>query len=379
MQNKILDKFLQFILILSSLGAFQRVVVNKQIRFFLFEPLFYIFLISCAIYYRRKLLDLLKKKFRPLAVFLLFLYLHFFLSFPFFDFKVNLVGFLYLLRLSFFLLSFPILFMFFQRKNIKVFKKTSQIFLILIIIFSLTQFFLYPNLRNLQYQGWDPHLWRMFGVFLDTYLQAAITGILGLVALYLNWQVIGYTLLLFLLASFSRAGILSLILSLFLFSKLDHRKKSLLLTIFTFATAVFFYLNPFTGGDILRTATLQTRLEDTKQAILLSKKTFFLGVGYNRISAFKKEKYAKEIAEIKPLYNAKSFFHNVYLSILASVGIIGLVLFILMLARLVKIYPFAKIWSFVLIFSLFDNVFLHTFVLFYLSFFLNLVKKITEK
>ena len=379
MQNKILNKLLQFILILSSFGVLQRIAITKQIRFFLFEPLFYIFLIICTIYCRKKLLKLLKKEFRILIVFLLFLYLHFFLSFYFFEFRINLIAFLYLLRLSFFFVSFPILFIFFQKENIKVFRKTSRIFLLLIIVFSITQFFLYPNLRNLQYQGWDPHLWRMFGVFLDTYLQAAISGMLGFAALYLNWKMIGYTLLSFVVFSFSRAGILSLLFSFLFFSNLNQRKKTLFLPIIIFAATAVFYLNPFTAGDIFRTATIKTRIEDAKQAVLLSKKTLFLGVGYNRISAFKKEKYAKEIADIKPLYNAKSFFHNVYLTLLASGGIVGLILFILMLIQFIKLYPFAKIWSFVLIFSLFDNVLLHTFVLFYLSFFLNLVKKITEK
>jgi hypothetical protein len=49
--------------------------------------------------------------------------------------------------------------------------------LIFILITGLIQYFLYPNLRNLLYLGYDPHTGRLFGLFLDP-------NVLGLVCVW---------------------------------------------------------------------------------------------------------------------------------------------------------------------------------------------------
>ena len=42
------------------------------------------------------------------------------------------------------------------------------------ILFGYIQYLFYPDLRNLYYAGWDPHLYRMFGTFFDPNFMGAI-------------------------------------------------------------------------------------------------------------------------------------------------------------------------------------------------------------
>jgi hypothetical protein len=152
---------------LFSLGQMGRVsFFNQQVNFYLYEVLMGILL----------LFYFLKLKFTPLKklfdsqqwIFWGFIYLLISFFVKFFDYSLfeNIVSFLYLLRLFFYFLFFTYLYFYYQKKEKKDLVLGFLIFSFLTIIFSFVQFFLYPNLRNLAYLGWDVHQNRVFGVFL---------------------------------------------------------------------------------------------------------------------------------------------------------------------------------------------------------------------
>ena len=84
----------------------------------------------------------------------------------------NIVSSMYLARLSLYLIGFGLAVDYFAKKTFP--SIYLKIFIALIGAAGVIQYFLYSNLRNLQYLGWDPHQSRVFGQFLDTSVAGAI-------------------------------------------------------------------------------------------------------------------------------------------------------------------------------------------------------------
>ncbi|GIW63655.1 MAG: hypothetical protein KatS3mg091_457 [Patescibacteria group bacterium] len=383
MPNKILKKLLfDFSLIsfylslfLANLGLVSRVVLNNSIRFTIFEFVLYCFVLLIFLSLRQNVIkNLLKFKF--LLLFLLYLWFNFIFQTVKYDTSSVIIAFLYLIRITVFFLLFPLLLIFFQQKYLVKQQVYSAIKLAfyLQIIFAAVQLIWYPNLRNLQHQGWDPHFYRLFSVYLDTYLANNIFVLFAFFSLYLNWRLLFLIFSISSVATFARAGIVFYSASL-LFNKIISAKLKVLLVIAVAATAlIFFSLNKQIAGQLLRSDTITSRLTDSYQAFSLFKNNPIFGVGFNFIGNYKSESYYPEVADLKPVYNAKSYFHNVYLTVAAASGIIGLILFLLMLVELFRFYNKPDILTYLYLYSFVDNVMFNVFVLFYLAVFLNLLK-----
>lgn len=119
------------------------------------------------------------------------------------------------------------------------------------------------------------------------------------------------------------------------------------------------------GINLLRTSSINTRFIDYTKAVSIWKKSPVTGIGFNHIR-FEKDSYEeKPIATKYNPSHASASFHSSFLMILVTGGIIGFVLFIWLLWNITKINIFA-FYSvvFLSIFSLFDNLLLHPFILF---------------
>ena len=115
------------------------------------------------------------------------------------------------------------------------------------------------------------------------------------------------------------------------------------------------------GVNLLRTSTIQSRMVDYDQGLKLWQKNPVLGVGYNRIRYFKQDLGE----ELRGASHAGASFHSSYLIILVTTGVIGLVAFVYWLWTTSKISNFALISAvFLGVYSLFDNILLHPFILF---------------
>ncbi len=332
------------------------------------------------------LMLILKYQFRPLHYFFRkFFYIALFLGVLFFTFVIriqmfslfqNIVAFLYFVRLFLYFIFF-IYFLFELNKNPKMITKVRYgfyIYIILTVLFSFGQYFLYPDLRNLSYLGWDPHLYRVFGTFFDTSIAGSIYGssffciLLEKKCRKINNFVcnilIGVLLMLTAL-TFSRS--LYLVFIITLAGYLGYMKMWRVLIIFgaAFILLLFLVPKPFGEGvNLFRTSTLESRKVDQKMAVKLWVKKPFLGWGYNRIR-FVKEKFNL----INPLdlseTHAGASFHSSFLIILVSSGLIGLICFFILLTKLAFTDGnIALMTFFLLALSLFDNIILHPFVLF---------------
>lgn len=115
------------------------------------------------------------------------------------------------------------------------------------------------------------------------------------------------------------------------------------------------------GVNLLRTSTIESRLTDYDQGLKLWQKNPVFGVGYNRI------RYLKPAIgeELRGESHAGASFHSSYLIILVTAGVVGLGAFAYWLWTIAKISNFTIISAIFLgVYSLFDNILLHPFILF---------------
>ena len=351
--------------LLFSLGQLGRIsLFDQQVNFYLYEIVLIINLFILFFKHRFEPVKEGWKKFQSIFIFLGILTASLLVDLTKFTQFQNLVGTLYLSRLHLYFIYFFYL-RYHTLKNIKfskVIKNGIFIVAVLTIISTLIQYFLYPDLRNLIYQGWDPHLYRTFGIFFDTSIAAAIFGIFLLTA---GHPVIKIIHLILVALSFSRSIYLGLSLTLiYLFIQQKDLKKIIFYLIF-FATLIFIIPKPSGEGvNLKRLYTINSRVIDYKEGIDVWIIKPILGYGYNRI------RYVKNSDSI----HSGASYSSSFLTILVSSGILGLISFISVLWSLRKTNKLApSLLIFISIISLFDNVFLHPFILFLL--FINLSAK----
>ncbi len=347
-----------FTAFLFSLGQLGRIsFFNQQINLYLYEITLTLSLLILFFKYRLEPIRQAWKKFKPIFLFLGILLASLLISCSKYNLFENFVASLYFFRLVLYFSYF-----FYLKRHSLNIRKGIFLIAILTIISTLIQYFLYPDLRNLFYLGWDPHLYRTFGVFFDTSISAAIFGIFFLIS---NQPLIKIIYLILVALSFSRSIYLGLFLTLiYLFARQKQFKKLILFLLFFIFLILVIPKPSGEGVNLKRIYSINSRVEDYRQGIELWKKKPIFGYGYNRIRYIKKS----------DSLHSGAGFNSSFLTILVSSGIIGLFSIVWVLWSLRKLNKIAPI---LLIFlstvSLFDNVLLHPFILFLL--FVNLSDK----
>ncbi len=359
-----------------SLGNLGRIsFFGQSINGYIFEFFALSLFISLFIQYRFEVFLWSRRQFRAVYVFLGILAISLAVSIIRFRTFENVVAFLYLARLTLYFCVF--LHLAYHRQNhkpyLKVFKKVFLVFAVLTAIFTLVQYILYPNLRNLFYLGWDEHLYRAFGLFFDTSVAAAIYGLTFLALLMDTKHKIvkakARTILMalnaiFLILSFTRGGYFALLATAAIYMV---RRRMIKWFIIGIAICAFiFILVPKPGGEgvnILRTNSIQSRIKDDMEGIDLFRRNPVLGVGYNHLRGIKPE--ARRGTDLDSQSHAAGAYHSSFVTILATGGILGFLAFVYMLISLARISEGSFYFvTFLSIFSLFDNILLHPFVLF---------------
>ncbi len=371
--------FIYLIFFLFSLGQIGRIsFFGQQVNIYLYELLLSISLLPLILKYKLESLKQAFKMHKEIFVFFVVLLFSYLIELSFFTANQNAVAFLYLLRLALYFFAFIYIGWIVKRKP-NFSKKILQgllFFIILTPIFSLAQYFLYPDLRNLFYLGWDPHLSRAFGLYLDTSVAAAIYGI-ALLFLLVNFSKIKlstYSKLMLILVysimgmlTYSRGFYVAMLLTLTVY--LVSRKKYfyiLLLTVIFFLSLMILPKKFGEGVNLLRTFSVDSRFQDDKVAISIWQRKPLLGIGYNRIR-YEKERLGLLEKENEDVTHSGASFPSSFLIVLVTSGIVGLLAFIFALLKLAKNSELAKLLIiFTAVFSLTDNILLHPFVLFLL-------------
>ncbi len=362
--------FLNFLLyatfILFSLGQLGRIsFLSQQINGYLYEIPIFIILIYLSAKNLFKPLFQSINRLEFLYLFLIFSLLTFFIDLRFFNLQQNYISILYQLRLWFYFLFF-VYFGFQEKKNAWArLRFPLLIFISLTAVSSVLQYIFYPDLRNLIYSGWDPHLYRMFGAFFDTSVAGAIYGLIFILVLthenliknkYLKIFVLALFFI-FIFLTYSRTLYIAIVLTSILIAIKNKQFKFLL--ILPIVLLILIFIMPKQSGEgvnLARTFSIESRIEDYRVAFNLWSKKPVIGYGYNRI------RYVKELSDISS--HAGASFHSSFLVILVTSGVVGLVLFIASLVQLSVISGGFIYVFFLSIVSLADNVLLHPMILF---------------
>ncbi len=373
-QGLILSTFFLF-----SLGQIGRLsFFGQQVNIYAYEISILLLLIVLFWQYRLKPFIFFKTKLRTVILFFLILLLSLvFNSYKFTLFE-NTVGFLYSARILFYALYFLYLsyHIYKKKKDRRFLIRGFFIFSSLTIITTLAQYFLYPDLMNLRYLGWDPHYYRAFGLFLDTFIAGAIYGLIFLFFYFEDKElklkplfrfIFMVMYLVFIFLTYARSLYIAFIITIF-FVLLKSKKLKLILLIGALFLSLFIFLpkQKGEGVNLGRFYSIYSRLGDYQTAGKIWLKKPFLGWGYNRIRYVKKQLNLVSEKDLD-ITHAGASFHSSFLIILVSAGIWGLLIFVLLLFKLAFISPL-MMYSVLLLslLSLTDNVLLLPFIIFIL-------------
>lgn len=373
--NKLHLVLFSLVLFSYSWGQLGRISFWEQrINLYGYEVVLTISLLFLAICYGVKPIIEGTKKYIALYCFLGYTLVNF--CFYVFNFSIlnNFVAFSYLVR--FIVYAGYGLYFSYYLSEVKKYQKTSivllQILGVIIFIASWLQYLLYPNLRNIAYLGWDPHLYRMVGTFLEPPVAGSIYGIYLCLAFFILFPknkvkalfAVGI-LAVMIFFTYARGIYVAFIITTLIYLAKKSKPKTILLFVVGVVAIIFLIPKPFGEGvNLLRTSTIQSRLVDYEQGISVFADNFILGVGYNRIREFK-EPSITSYAGI-PLYShSGASYHSSLLTIAVTLGIFGLILFIWWIGEVMRKNEISLYLSaFLLLVSLFDNMLLQPFILF---------------
>lgn len=252
------------------------------------------------------------------------------------------ISILYPLRLLFLFMILPLV----RIQGIEFKKKLETILILdglIIVTIGVSQFFLYPSLRNLYYLGWDEHLYRLFSTFLDPNFTAVFIALFIIFAIphtisslkeKTKKTLFFITLILLsifaLVLTYSRAVLLSFSLATLTFLFLN-KKKYIPIFILIIGVIILFQLKTVRseGTNLFRTTSAFARLESSNLAFSVIKDYPIFGVGFNtyRYVSSKYIKPSQQVESSLPSHGL-SAPDNSFLFVLATTGIFGFVAYL---------------------------------------------------
>jgi O-antigen ligase len=254
-----------------------------------------------------------------------------------------LISLMYLLRWIAYMGIFFIVWGFTNNFKEKISKLLSLVGFVIVIL-GYVQYFFYSNLKNLFYLGWDEHMHRMFSVFLDPNF-AGIFFVLYFIFLTSRFLrrrnvLIGLFMLSTLGAvflTFSRSALITLIVSTSTLFILMNRKK-LIMLLFAIILIVLLissrYFN-IENINLFRTASSQARLETADNAITIIKNNPIFGIGFNAYR-YAQLNYGFRNINLEMVSHADAGADNSLLFVMATTGLVGLVLYIYLWVSILK-------------------------------------------
>jgi O-antigen ligase len=308
-------------------------------------------------------------------------------SLSFFKFTQIFTGILYFLRLiSYFMFSQIVFDKFGKTQKKRKFIFGSLIIIgIFIAIFGWIQYFLFPDLRALKTLGWDDHYFRL----VSTYLDPAFTGILLVLTEILviiktslslrderNTKVnfgLNIFLIITILFTYSRSSYLALLITIIILF-IKFKKKFILILGILFVLLIPILPNP--GGEgvnLKRTSSVVYKFLNYNQSFDLIKKSPLFGIGYNNICV-------STTGNIKS--HACSGLDNSILFIIATTGIVGLIVFVHLMISIINateldLYGWGLVTSFIAIFihGMFTETFFYSFILGWIAILIGITRK----
>ena len=194
------------------------------------------------------------------------------------------------------------------------------------------QLYIYPDLRNLSYVGWDPHYYRLFATLLDPNFMGAIlvlsfmSGVAVLKRVHEKVWSIGGLAVIFVafLFTFSRSSYLAAIAGLLTYIVLSKKWKYLYML---GMLCVAILIVPAIGGEsttLFRQLTALARIANWQEGIQLFLKSPILGYGFNMVGAIPHNTPTLALGAVA---RSASGYDNSIVFMLVTTGVVGLVAF----------------------------------------------------
>ena len=340
------------LILLFPLGELGRINIYNEISTtlndILVALLIVVWLVSLIL--KKRLAEITKKQLaKPILIFILIAFLSLLFNYNNLDAAEFLVSFLYLLRfvaytgIYFIISGFDIGF---KRKilALMIFSGT------LIVLGGFVQYFFYPNLRNLYYLGWDEHLYRLFGSFLDPNFAASIISLFLIFLLSLLFSgyskskkikifliVLSVLSFISLLLTYSRSGYLMFFVSAVSLLLMYGKKKYVVVLLLVSIIGIVL-LPKNLGGEgvkLLRTSSLISRSEYLGNAVTIFRDHPMLGVGFNAYR-YAQHRYGFIDESNLRTSHAGAGTDNSFLFVLATTGLVGFVSYLFLWFKILK-------------------------------------------
>ncbi len=322
------------------------------------------------------------KKLQISNMVLIFMYSLLF-SLSFFNLSEIITGSLYLLRFTGYILFSQVILDEFGKSKIKKETLFNSLILIgvFIAVFGWIQYLFLPDIRALKTLGWDDHYFRLVSTFIDpafTGILLVLTEILVVIKTIKNKNIFNYLLNLFLiitiLLTYSRASFLALaVANMLLFLKF---RQKLIIILF----GIFLILIPFlpknSGGEgvnLARTYSIVDRWINYKDSLKLIEKSPLFGIGFNNVCI---------ATNRNPNSHSCSGLDNSILFVVATTGIVGLIIFAQTIIKIIKntnleSYGWGLIISFaaILVHGMFTNTYFYNFILGWVAILIGISRK----
>lgn len=205
-------------------------------------------------------------------------------------------------------------------------------------VLGLVQFFLYPDLRNLMYLGWDPHFYRLFSTLLDPNFAGFLFVLTILWGLYLweekrtRWVIVGgeVIVLVSLLLTYSRSSFLALAAAIVTLAAVRKQRKILIGIAILGLLVMFVPKIPGSTLSLLRTDSTFARIGSWQQGLALTREAPVFGHGFDTlryVTTSKGEFISKSAAGVD----------SSILFITATTGIVGLLAYGFLVYTMVKL------------------------------------------
>jgi len=242
-------------------------------------------------------------------------------------------------------------------------------------LFGWLQYLIWPDLTALKYLGWDDHLLRMVGTFLDPTYLGLILVLGSIIALQKRFYLAFVFLAFSLLFTYSRSSYLVLFF-VFLFDFVKNKKMFRFLLLNSIFLLLFFLpKNIGEGTTLTRTVSANSKLINYQQTYQIFKTSPLFGVGFNNICKAREIYLLDQKTESHACNGADSSI----LFILATTGVIGFLLFLSFVSKLPTSYILVTSFLVILLHSSFANSLFYPHIMFWLFTLVGLGGKINNK
>jgi len=216
---------------------------------------------------------------------------------------------------------------------------------VVFIALGFVQYFLYPNLKNLYYLGWDEHLYRLFSTVLDPNFAGVIIVLTIITILHFLVQknikkpivvAILFLSIVSLFLTYSRSSIIMFVVSISTFFILKRNYKTLILIIVLMIFSIILIPKDFSIENMnpFRSASIIGRGSSMKAAIKVFESSPIYGVGFNSLR-YSQRKLGVLDTRFE-ITHAGAGVPNSYLVVLATTGLIGFIIFLTFLFFVIK-------------------------------------------